>query len=1280
MIFSTSIEVSTKKILPKYNVTSTTDIKGSRHYIYSLKIYQKIREDMYIPLVIALWSSIENQDFFKKILIHLYEITQFIPPKSLIDRINQLNEPKYNIKDANNFTFNDNPYTQSKVESNYSSSTFYLNNNDSCCSNSNNLKYLKHSKTDNFYKKESNSNIMFLSKKYNANISSKVIEIVNNFKFLEIINLLTFLNKIIKPPHFTELKLNFHQFSVSMYFHSLYDLPNKDSCIQILLDCLELSTIIKLWTSLLCEKNVVILGTRSLLYASCSALLALIFPFKWLHTYIPVYPDSFDFELLEAPVPYLIGMPKERIDFKELCDTYPNHVICDLSTSRISKSVNYIDLPEQEETKLRTKVRYLRYPKLEKIEEMIEHYEDCGIKDVKFNLSFPQNIQKIFFRIFRDYFKDIEKYLNKGNKFNQKQFLDNLDNKEDRQFWEEIINTQAFENFILEFSYIDCEDNQRFKNILLINEDNEEEWEFCNSYSITFNIPNSIGYLTEQIVSKLEDTLLKTKGIINCSQTNLNNTINNYDALLNSSNNSSNILLDCLEQEEMLDYISILESDYNLILYNIINYNICFSSDEHNSRGSLNNTNYLNSPFINRHIKSNSKSTFLNSNSKNNNSKLTSNNYVNDISNISPYNITANKIDRFTVNNSNNNYYPNSDSKKYINSKLSISKFGINNIDSNKSLNYSGLINTDNLQKNNRCNSENIIDYLSKRKIPDRSSELINISISFEFYGKSGLLKFYKDLYNNLTKSEINNISIKSFLKPILIKLYEENKKIKRIKFLNNKSTSERSANRDMNISYNNILCCLQANANNNSIINYNNNNNNKNNKNSKNVSVTNNSHTKYFSLDNLNIDKLEDTPIVELEKKKCFQYYSCLAFIFQLYNDIEYKEFIFNCYLEACFMDKHNFHSIMFYEYIKTISYNDLCLLKEIINLEKLLDIVKLRVKFIKSEDKKKLKLKQSNKLNKQKNILTENIINKNYNKKLILSKDNENNSSNKHAKSKEINTHNLIINAKDFNSTKNISFSKDLEELSNTVNKRIDFDEKDNKFRSSKTSLVYKNDISNKELKLSSSNKNISFNQNNKNLNKNIKIDNNKILNNINNTKQNNKKSSLSSKFSFAKSLFNKFNTKNDENVIDFIDDKINKDNIKTTKVTNENKKSSKTMIKLSRTKINKHSSNNLAMFRNMSDNKSSSGTIYISNNDLKLVNSSDRNPYEVSKLFITKAIEVIQLLKLYLFKENIDKKRLKDLILNNQSMIDEFYKLANEIGVINNSLIFIIKINII
>ena len=68
-----------------------------------------------------------------------------------------------------------------------------------------------------------------------------------NYHNLEFIHMIIFLTDIILPPNNSKLILNFHFSSVELIFPSRLKIPNNEEYIQLLFDCLEISTIIKLW-------------------------------------------------------------------------------------------------------------------------------------------------------------------------------------------------------------------------------------------------------------------------------------------------------------------------------------------------------------------------------------------------------------------------------------------------------------------------------------------------------------------------------------------------------------------------------------------------------------------------------------------------------------------------------------------------------------------------------------------------------------------------------------------------------------------------------------------------------------------------------------------------------------------------------------------------------------------------------------------------------------------------------------------------------------------------
>ena len=103
-----------------------------------------------------------------------------------------------------------------------------------------------------------------------------------NYHNLEFVHLIIFLTDIILPPYNSKMILNFHFSSIELNFPSLTQIPNNEEYIQLLFDCLEISAIIKLWCSVLCEKHIIFISNQGyLLFAITQGLLSLIFPFSW---------------------------------------------------------------------------------------------------------------------------------------------------------------------------------------------------------------------------------------------------------------------------------------------------------------------------------------------------------------------------------------------------------------------------------------------------------------------------------------------------------------------------------------------------------------------------------------------------------------------------------------------------------------------------------------------------------------------------------------------------------------------------------------------------------------------------------------------------------------------------------------------------------------------------------------------------------------------------------------------------------------------------------------
>jgi hypothetical protein len=299
-----------------------------------------------------------------------------------------------------------------------------------------------------------------------------------NYHNLEIIHMIIFLTDIILPPNNSKMILKFHFSSVEFNFPSLTEIPNNEEYIKLLFDCLEISSIIKLWCSLLSEKHVIFLANQGyLLFAITQGILSLLFPFCWLHTYIPVLP-VYQIDYLDSPTPYIIGINSNNIDYATLNDKYPGHVICDINTSTINKNgVSF--LSNIEEDKIKKKIRFLYNPKMYEVEDIYLDETDkkkytnknFELEDVDLKKSFGENIHYIFFRIFRYQLSVIQTNFVKNKVFDVQIFLEDFCQDEMRDFWDKLTSTVAFDNFLMSLNNIDNDPSSKiFLNILSLEE------------------------------------------------------------------------------------------------------------------------------------------------------------------------------------------------------------------------------------------------------------------------------------------------------------------------------------------------------------------------------------------------------------------------------------------------------------------------------------------------------------------------------------------------------------------------------------------------------------------------------------------------------------------------------------------------------------------------------------------------------------------------------------------------------------------------------------------
>ena len=470
-------------------------------------------EALYYPISIIIISYYSNIDFYRKLLIEFYKIIklEFLPLTN---------------KNSGNLTFNN-----------------YLNNNN--------------------------------------NIKNKI----NTFQKLEFLNYLHFCTELLRPPNKSIFVINMRFNSLEYKLNSLQEIPNNDFCIELLFNALEISAIIKLFTALLFEKHIIIISNQNLpLFCIAEALKLLLFPLKWPHIYIPNLPYD-QIKYLESPTPYLMGINSPLIDIQNLIEQFPSNIICDVNTSTLYGNLSNLNLPTKEEIRIKSNLLKLKsknknnydefdYNSSQKLSETNNSNSNSNSdenEDINFQISFSQNVQNIFFELFRNNLANIKNEYFSGNIFNSHKFLDSFKEPEYKYFFEKLINTLIFEDFLISLQYYDDSFSRQYNKI--INEHEKIQDKKNKYYIYEFKIQKSIkenSFNQNEILIKLindyneiSDTIEKN------NKKNNNNYFNDNKNIIKKRYNSVKHLNDKFLKSDLYRATinSIKEKDYQKYIF-----------------------------------------------------------------------------------------------------------------------------------------------------------------------------------------------------------------------------------------------------------------------------------------------------------------------------------------------------------------------------------------------------------------------------------------------------------------------------------------------------------------------------------------------------------------------------------------------------------------------------------------------------------------------------------------------------------------------------------------
>ena len=120
----------------------------------------------------------------------------------------------------------------------------------------------------------------------------------------------TFVDSLYLQSHDKLLRFNINNKSIDYYiipnYGKIWD--TNDKYLETLFRLLSFDNIITAWEGLLLEKKLyIICSSKNVLSQIAHALINLLFPFKWIHVYIPILPEQLKI-FIDSPVPLIIGI------------------------------------------------------------------------------------------------------------------------------------------------------------------------------------------------------------------------------------------------------------------------------------------------------------------------------------------------------------------------------------------------------------------------------------------------------------------------------------------------------------------------------------------------------------------------------------------------------------------------------------------------------------------------------------------------------------------------------------------------------------------------------------------------------------------------------------------------------------------------------------------------------------------------------------------------------------------------------------------------------------
>ncbi|MBN3303774.1 ST5 protein, partial [Amia calva] len=210
-----------------------------------------------------------------------------------------------------------------------------------------------------------------------------------------------------------------------------------------LFSCLSVRQIIRVFGSLLLERRVIFVADKLSTLSSCvHAVVALLYPFSWQHTFIPVLPSSM-VDIVCCPTPFLVGLLSSSLPkLKEL--PVEEALMVDLGTDRFIRQM------DDEATLLPRKLQAA-------LEQALDHRKDLINQDSDSESDEECNtlngvVSEAFIRFFLETIGHYSLFLTQNDKgerlFQREAFRKSVASKSIRRFLGVFMESQMFAGFI----------------------------------------------------------------------------------------------------------------------------------------------------------------------------------------------------------------------------------------------------------------------------------------------------------------------------------------------------------------------------------------------------------------------------------------------------------------------------------------------------------------------------------------------------------------------------------------------------------------------------------------------------------------------------------------------------------------------------------------------------------------------------------------------------------------------------------------------------------------